>query len=645
MTSARVRGLALAVGLAAAGCRDHAGTATRIVLVTLDTTRADHLGCYGDRDARTPHLDALAAESVVFEQAVAPAPTTLPSHATMFTGLYPQDHGLRYNVFYALPAGMRTIAETLKAAGYATAGFPAATILSRRHGLNRGFDAYVEPERGARHDADHPGVATRPAGAGVDLALDWLGRHESGKSFVWLHLYDPHWPYEPPFPYSTEFRERPYDGEISYADAQLGRLLERLRADPAWPHTLIVVAGDHGEGLFDHGERYHSLLVYESTQRVPLIVRAPGVGPRRVAEPVGLIDLMPTVLDLAGLPVPGGLRGISLRAALEGAEPRRRELYFEGLTGAIIYGWAELKGVRYGRWKLIDSSEPELYDLQADGGEVRNLAGSDGDRLQELRAELVGLEPALGGAPPAALAPQLDAETAASLAGLGYVSGGASRGGGGAGPLPRALVHLQPELLGAQDALWAGQWEQVEEVSRFVLAQDPDNNWALHSISKALIELGRREEAVEFARRLVEKYPGDEQSYVTQALAHSARHEAQQAHDVLERGLRQLPDSELLAYLFAVAAFDAGRQDVCAREVAQGLAHHPRSARLLVLRARCEARAGAAERALATLGSAVDAGFTEPGRLEREGDFRAVVALPGFKPLVERARTRGAAGA
>ena len=341
--------------LIAAGCGS--ADVERIVVVTFDTTRASRLGCYGHELAETPNLDAFAAESVLFERAVSPVPTTLPSHSTMFTGVYPQDHGVRYNLLFRLGPEALTVAEILGAEGFATGGFPATFILDERFGLNQGFDTYANAPRPDDGGTSHRTAIMRSASDGVDLALDWLSSRQ-GKVFAWLHFYDPHWPYTPPFPYSSRFRDRPYDGELAYTDSQFGRFIKALREDPSWDRTAVIVAGDHGEGLYEHDERFHATLVYETTQHVPLIVRTPDSRAGRIAEPVGIVDLTPTILDLAGVDPPEDLRGVSLVPALRGTEPERRDLYFESHAGSLSYGWERLSGLRYGRWKLIDSSTP-----------------------------------------------------------------------------------------------------------------------------------------------------------------------------------------------------------------------------------------------------------------------------------------------
>jgi arylsulfatase A-like enzyme len=627
----------------AIGCSGSLDEVQRIVVVTFDTTRADRIGCYGYEQASTPNLDRFAGESVLFEQAVAQAATTLPSHTTMFTGLYPQDHGVRYNLMYTLGAEADTLAESLQAAGYSTAAFPASMILDKRHGLDQGFDTWADPPRVAHDEVVHPDDIMRPAGDGVDLALDWIEKHREEDFFVWLHFYDPHFPYAPPFPYSSQFRDRPYDGDITYADAQFGRLLESLRADPRWRNTLVIVAGDHGEGLHDHGEIFHSYLLYETTQHVPFIIKAPGAGQARVAEPVALADLMPTVLDLAGVNEPGAMRGVSLRPALTGGELPRRDLYFESLAGALNYGWAELRGVRYGGMKLIDSSAPEIFDLLQDPGELNNLAGSDPALLEELRAALTELSEPLIPDRDLALSTHdevLDPQTEAFLASLGYVGGSSGGAVGEDAPHPLELVDLAFEMLAAQRAIAAGQWAYVEELTRYVLGRDPSNKWALKNGVTALIELGRSEEAQDVGAEYVRIYPGNAPSYANLANAYRAGGEEDKAREVLEQGLKAIPDSEMLAYLSTLVGFEAGQREVCSRELPERLSAFPGSWRILLLQARCQARDGSNEAVLLTLREAMSKGFRSPEMLGGQPEFAEVVKLPAFAEIVQAAKAQ-----
>lgn len=627
----------LGILLAAAGCTTGGlGPIDRVFLVTFDTTRADHIGAYGAPAGRTPTLDALAADGALFEQVVSPAPTTMPSHSTMMTGLYPPDHGVRYNLFFKLPDSNVTLAESLSAAGFATGAFPATHIVSKRFGLDQGFEHWVEPPRRPERDPDseHPVSRMRPADEGVDDLLDWLGSLESDRSFAWLHFYDPHWPYDPPFPFSDTFRDAPYVGEIAFADAQLGRLIEALRAEGSWERTLLIVAGDHGEGRYDHNEPYHSILVYESTQRVPMIIHGPGIDRRRIAEPVTLADITPTVLDALGLPNELEMRGTSLVPALKGKALPRRELYFESLAGAIAYGWLELSGIRVGDWKLIDSNDPELFDLDEDPGELANRADDRGELVGTLREGLAELSKKIGevDAEDAAYTPQDEAELA-QLRDIGYVAGTNTRLSGAVVPHPRDLIELQEEILSAQSAGARGDWRAVERVSDYVLERDPTNKWALTSLASARMRLGRADEAIAPARRMVELAPDEEDANALLASVLRESGDTAGARQVLDEAVKRAPESERLRYLSIVAAFDAGDGEVCGRRIEQALVDFEESSRIRLMQARCEARAGRTEAALAALEQAWELGFRRLDVLEGAEEFSRVRRSERYRAL------------
>jgi arylsulfatase A-like enzyme len=627
--------------LLATGCGGGAPAVNRVVVVSFDTTRADRLGCYGYEDAETPNVDALAAEAALFDKAVSPVPTTLPSHSTMFTGVYPQDHGVRYNLVFRLGPDAVTLAETLRDAGFATAGFPASYVLGERFGLNQGFGTYSEPPAGDEAEEGLDSLNGVPAEKIVDRALAWLdAQADSNKQFVWLHFYDPHAPYSPPFPYSSKYRDRRYDGELAYADAHFGRLMQRLRTDPAWAHTMVVVVGDHGEGLYDHGERFHANLVYESTQHVPLIIRVPGGRALRLAEPVSLVDITPTVLDYVGIDSTTELRGISLRQGLEGDELPRRDIYFESLAGSLNYGWAEQRGLRYGDWKLIDSDDPELFDLASDPKELNNLADLESQRLEDLRATLSQLQEPLSGdgAAQPAYEPVTDPETEAFLASLGYVAGGA--GGSATGAIqPRDQVDIEAELLKAQTSVADRDWVAVEEVCRYVLGRDERNKWALSNLSVAFMWTDRPVEAQDHALELIRIYPDNERGYTTAARAYKMQEQTRKSLEVLGRGLEKLPDSVGLRYLHLVAGFDLGIEDVCPNQVPLAVDQHPESGLIRMLRSRCEAIDGQAEQAMATLKEAVELGFTGVEQLEEAEEFSEVVQLEEFRTLIDSLET------
>ena len=413
--------LAFACVLAAAGSASHRapdGANRRplgVLLVTLDTARADRLSPYGFVGARMPHLERLAREGVLFEQAFSVAPLTLPAHVSLFTGLLPPSHAVRDNADEPLSAAHSTLAERLQARGFKTGAFVGSVVLQSDRGLAQGFDTYrdVPSQPGA------PSMRQRPGNLVVDEAIEWLEGTRGAPFLLWAHLYDPHAPYDPPDPYRRAHAD-PYVGELLFADAQLGRLLAALDRLHLADRTIVVVTGDHGEGLGDHGEDTHGLLVYDSVLRVPLIVRAPAIRPRRIADVARLIDVAPTVLDLLGLDGPPS-DGTSLVRALNGGR-LDLEAYAESLYPARM-GRAPLHALREGRFKLIDGPQPELYDLERDPFEQDNVIGARARIADAMRARLATIV-GPGDAPHAVLNGEVPRDLRERLAALGYVVNG-----------------------------------------------------------------------------------------------------------------------------------------------------------------------------------------------------------------------------
>lgn len=401
-------------------------SADGVLLVTIDTLRADRVGAYGHRLARTPVLDALAARGVRFADATAHAPLTHPSHAAIMTGRYPGAYGIRLNGMTPLPASATTLAERFAAAGYATGAVVASVILDEAYGMGQGFQSYDDRIAAASGDVALSTLQRR-AGDVTDRALAWL-KGRSGKWFLWVHYYDPHLPYErkpgsdPGF--NAAFTNRPYDGEVAYVDEQLGRLLRGI--DTA--RTLVAVTSDHGEALGDHGEGDHGYFIYDATLHVPLIIAGPGAGPRVVTEQVRSIDIAPTLVDVAGVGAVGavgavgGVDGESLRGLMNGQA--RREIppsYAESWYPKLHFGWSELRSLRVGEWKHIAAPKPELYDLRTDKGELKNVIAARGSVAARMAADMQQITSRFAQAPDDKAAPAPDPEAVARLRALGYV--------------------------------------------------------------------------------------------------------------------------------------------------------------------------------------------------------------------------------
>jgi arylsulfatase A-like enzyme len=389
--------LALFVAALTSGCTSEAPPPrpSNVVVITLDTTRRDHLGCYGAAFA-TPRLDAFAASGALFESAFAPTPITLPTHASLLTGTYPPRHGLVDNALFALEPAALTLAETVKGAGFTTGAFVSAFVLDAQFGLDQGFDEY--DDRFQTGFGGTLGVEERSASATTDAVLAWLDRRPPGPLFLWVHYFDPHRPWRAPEPFASA-APTPYAAEIAYLDHELGRLFDGLAARGLFDTSAIVVAADHGEGLGEHGEETHGAFVYQSTMAVPLLVRAPGVEPGvRIDGNVSLVDVAPTLLDLVGLDVGGHVQGVSLaRTLLDGAPVPQRSVYLETRLGAHSFGWAPLFAVVDGAHKYIEAPRPELYDLSRDPRELDDIGAREPRRkashevlLGKLRVELRG---------------------------------------------------------------------------------------------------------------------------------------------------------------------------------------------------------------------------------------------------------------
>jgi len=473
-----------------------------VLLVTIDTLRADRVGAYGSPLGITPTLDRFAAEGVRYEMARAHVPLTLPSHATIMTGRYPFANGVRDNGSFRLDASHPTLAGTLKQAGYSTAAFVGAFVLDGRFGLNAGFDLYDDRMRGSGSNLE---VVQRTGEQVLSPALDWILRPDhrqpaadkSSPWFGWIHLYDPHEPYAPPEPFRTRYAVDPYAGEIAYTDAVLGQFLERLRSSGALDHTLVIIASDHGESLGEHGERTHGLFAYDATLRVPLIFWAKGaLRPTISRVPSRLVDLMPTILDLVGVSVPPGMDGRSLRAVPDRAEAADDPgTYFEALNANLTRGWAPLKGMVYGRRKVIDLPIPELYDVTVDAGETNNLYTSKRAEARDIEARLDRVTS--GAASPAPST--VDAAAAARLRSLGYVVGSAPKPSRAytAADDPKRLAHLNAALDDAVDLWSRGDGARAIDTLRAVVRERPDLTVAYDRLAFMLRASGQIGQAVD----------------------------------------------------------------------------------------------------------------------------------------------------
>jgi len=515
--------LTLAAVVAAAGgawwwLASRAPVRPNLVLITIDTLRADHVGAYGANGVETPTLDRLAARGVRFDQVLTSVPLTGPSHATILTGQYPPTHGVRGNVVFNLRAGTPTLASMLKTQGYRTAAFVGAYPVAAAFGFGQGFDTFDEEFH--ESSAGEPG-GERRANEVADAAIKWLQDPTGAQRpfFMWLHVYDPHAPYEPPSPYRERFAGRPYDGEIAFADAQIGRVLETLRTSGHDGDTVVVALADHGEGLGDHQELTHAVLIYQSTLRVPLVIAGPGVpSGRTVTARVATVDVVPTVLSLLGVPIDKSLLGRDLRPLMAGEVSAGEAYYAESLYGRLNCHWATLRGWVKDDWKLIAGAEPELYNLAEDPGETQNLATTESDRVKRMSAELQSAvrNLARGGAD-SARSTTITPEQEQRLRSLGYVAGS-----GGSGelddprlPNPRTHIELYDRLQAAVAASGAELPQAFEAVSA-ITRLDPGNPFAFGTLASMAYRFGNLPDAARAFARTLEldsDRPGVRQNY------------------------------------------------------------------------------------------------------------------------------------
>jgi arylsulfatase A-like enzyme/Flp pilus assembly protein TadD len=492
-----------------------------VLLVTVDTLRADALGAYGNRAAATPWIDRLVASGVRFDLAHAHNVTTLPSHANILSGRYPFDHGVRDNMSFRFPAGMETIATLLAARGYRTGAFVSAFPVASRFGLRRGFEVYDDSfvgtlPRPAFRLEERPGTET------VALARRWLDAQQGRPFFCWVHLYEPHFPYEPPEPFASRFRDDPYHGEVAAADAALGPLLEPILAAGKAGRTLVVLTGDHGESLGEHGEATHGILAYEATLRIPLVLYQPRLfRPQVVTGLVRHVDLLPTILDALALPIPEGLPGTSLLPVATGASSSPATSYFEALAGQLDRGWAPLYGVLQDRTKYVDLPIRELYDLASDPAEARNVAATRTGELEAMRSRLVPLREADRGTAPE----RESAEVLERLRSLGYLS---------AGPTPakerytedddpKRLIELDGLLREVRGLYLEGNVKAALERCRELVRRRPQMAVSLLYLAHIARDAGNLPEGISALERALAVNPGDPTTlsllgaYLTQA--------------------------------------------------------------------------------------------------------------------------------
>ncbi len=497
-----------------------------VLLITIDTTRADHLPVYGYKSIRTPNLELLVKQGILFRQCATVAPLTLPSHCSIMTGTYPTYHGVRVNGNTALSMENQTLAEAFAANGYQTGGFVGAFVLDGRWGLNQGFQHYDDQFDLKKFKKLDLGMVQRPSNEVVDAAFTWLEGRKNKPFFAWLHFYDPHMPYAPPEPYRSEYGSRGivglYDGEIAFMDSQIGRCLAWLDKNNLRDRTVVAVVGDHGEGLGDHGEMTHGFFIYDYAVHVPFILSAPdsAMNGREISAQVRTIDLYPTLLQASGIAIPKQAQGTSLWPLVEGHPAGDLYAYSESMTPSIQYGWSPLLALRTAKFKYIDAPRPELYDLEKDPDEESDVRSNQARIVKEYEKKLKDVVAETGANAPAPNHANLDNETVERLAALGYIGAPvttkpASSTNTLVDPKDRLPVHEAISRAGELNN--DDQYAESAGILEKVLRDDPANPQARLLLASNYIELGRPEDATSLLNDLLQEDPQNIRALVTLA--------------------------------------------------------------------------------------------------------------------------------
>ena len=576
-----------------------------VLLITLDTTRADRLGGYGGTPGTTPTLDALASGGVLFRRAYTHVPTTLASHASLFTGLTPARHGVHENGTFALDATTPTIAEAFTAAGYRTGAFVSSVVLDRRYGLARGFQEYADDL--GRHASGNV-LAERRAEDTVEQALGFLTQAGAQPTFTWVHLYDAHHPYVPPEPFAARFPGRPYDGEIAYMDAQVARLLDQVAA--AGRPTVIAVVADHGESLGEHQEPTHAFFVYGATQQVPLILSFPGVLPAgRTIEPlVRTTDLVPTLLGLARIAVPDGIDGRTLVPLITGRSDRETgPAYQEAYAPRLFWGAQEVLGIRSGRWLYVQAPRPELYDVEEDPAETVNLAAEQPEELDRLRTVLQEWLPK---GDPLARRVAVDAEAAQQLRALGYLGGGAESSDRGKGePLadPKDIAPLLKDVADAEALLGRKEHEKALDAYRQLVERAPRSVSLRMRVAETLVALERLDEAFDAYGALAQDHPDSESHLIGMARVRLRQGRPAPALEIVRAALKRMPESAALHQNAGTLLAALGRRKEAEAEYQEAARLDPRDVGPRLALAYLHDEAGRTDEAVRWLRAAIEA--------------------------------------
>jgi choline-sulfatase len=558
-------------------------TKSSVILITIDTLRADHVGCYGAQTVKTPTLDALARDGVVFERAISQVPLTWPSHAVILTGTYPFQNGVQDFTGQPLAQQFRTVSQAFQQAGYATGAVVSAFVLDRSWGLARGFDFYDDAFSAETFEKKDAGLVDRRAGESVAHAISWLKETPRRPFFLWLHLYDPHSPYDPPEPYRTEYRSHLYDGEIAYADHELGNLMSWLKQNHLYDSSLVVALSDHGESLGEHGEDEHGFFVYNATAHVPLIVKPPagsGITAGRYGEPVETAAVAPTLLQLAGLKdsvdsIYSQFQSHALLGAKSGTNPAANQTanqaakdpaYSETFYPFSSFGWSPLHALESDRFHFIEAPKPELYDLESDPGETRNIASDQPATVAVLREKMQAVLAHNPFARQNAGAGNLSPDAQEKLRALGYFG---FRAAVSAESLKQGLADPKDKLwefnsiLKAQDAFQRKEDDQAEALLTKVQQEDPQIYVIPFMLGESALRRQNWERAADQLQRCLELNPNFDNAMTGLARALSKLGRVDEAKSWLNKALQSNPQNYRAWYQMGL--LDAGSDPAAAQ--------------------------------------------------------------------------------
>jgi arylsulfatase A-like enzyme/Flp pilus assembly protein TadD len=631
--------LILAASAAASCAGTHAaGRAKNIILVTVDTLRTDRLGCYGGRLIHTPAFDALAADGVLFEKAFTPMPLTAPSHATMMTGRYPISHGLRLNGTSILSDSETTLAEIARSRGMRTGAVVSCLVLASRFGLNQGFDFYYDEGISGTSEGHGLWYDERKAVKSVARAEKWLEAESDRPFFLWLHLFDPHHPYDPPPPFKQNYRTHPYDGEVVYVDRALGGFFRKVKDLGLYDDSLIILAGDHGESLGEHQESFHGTFVYDVTTHVPLIVRAPG-GRRgaRVADIASTMDIMPTALDAIGAPIPANVEGFSLLpAVMGGGRVPARTIYLETIYPSATYGWAEVKGIRMPNFKLIDLPRPELYDVEDDPRELDNIHDRAPRDLQQAESAYRDVTARLNEtARKDTATADLDEDFRNRLLSLGYIAGQESKARRGPARDPKDVVLLIEPLGVARAMMGERKWDKAIDLLKITVQADPENKIGLVNLGQAYASSGKREEAKDVLRKALSIYPDSEEIYRILGWILIREGSFAEAEKLMAEFVGQVPRSAQAHYMYGFVYFYAKQWDRAIEAFQHARELNPKFPKAPYLMAICYEKIGRRAEALKALDAYLKL-ERDVESLFRDPYFADLRKTPEFAALVRR---------